>query len=137
VQIDGATETTSARVAEFNKVLSAESPALIFAHWPIDTHMDHQVASQLAYRAYLSLGGRARLYFFEVNTGIQSQGFTPNLYVDISTVLEKKSCFVRTQKPGRRRHLARPPRGDCDVERPRDGRERIGGVRPVASRSQE
>ena len=97
-QIDGATETTSARVAEFTKVLSAENPDLIFAHWPIDTHMDHQVASQLAYRAYLSLRGRARLYFFEVNTGFQSQGFTPNVCVDISTVLEKKKAALFAHK---------------------------------------
>ena len=38
------------------------------------------------------------MYFFEVNTGIQSQGFTPNLYVDISTVLEKKKAALFAHK---------------------------------------
>ncbi len=76
------------------KLLSAENPDLLFIHWPIDTHMDHQVASLLAIRAWMALSRRPRLYFFEVNSGSQSQGFLPNTYVDITPVLEKKKAAL-------------------------------------------
>src|SRR2546430_5220715 len=39
-QIDGATELTSAHVSAMTKLLSSENPDVVFAHWPIDTHMD-------------------------------------------------------------------------------------------------
>jgi LmbE family N-acetylglucosaminyl deacetylase len=97
-QIDGATEITRERVNDMTKLLSAEKPDLIFTHWPIDTHMDHQVASQLAYRAYLSLSPRPQMHYFEVNLGSQSQGFTPNVYVDITPVLEKKKNALFAHK---------------------------------------
>ena len=89
-QIDGATEFTRARVDEFTKTLLAEAPDVVFTHWPIDTHMDHQVASFLTIRAQMSNPQRFQLYFFEVNTGSQTQGFTPDVYVDVTAVLEKK-----------------------------------------------
>lgn len=89
-QIDGATEFIRARLDEFTKVLFAEAPDVVFTHWPIDTHMDHQVASFLTLRAQMSNPQRFHLYFFEVNTGSQTQGFAPNVYVDVTTVFEKK-----------------------------------------------
>jgi LmbE family N-acetylglucosaminyl deacetylase len=93
-QIDGATEVTKTHVDAMSRLLSSEKPDIVFAHWPIDTHMDHQVASFLAIRAVIALRPRPQLYFFEVNTGSQSQGFLPNTYVDISSVLEKKKAAL-------------------------------------------
>src|SRR5262249_48063717 len=93
-QIDGATEITHAHVEMMTKVLTEEQPDVIFTHWPVDTHMDHQVASMLAIRGWMSLGERPLLYFFEVNTGSQSQGFLPNTYVDVTPVLEKKKAAL-------------------------------------------
>src|SRR5206468_7099483 len=93
-QIDGATELNRAQVEAMTKLLAAESPDVVFTHWPIDTHMDHQVASFLAIRACMALRARARLYFFEVNSGSQSQGFVPNTYVDVSPVFEKKKAAL-------------------------------------------
>jgi LmbE family N-acetylglucosaminyl deacetylase len=89
-QIDGATEMNRSHVETMTKLLAEEQPDVLFAHWPVDTHMDHQVASFLAIRAWMASGERAQLYFFEVNTGSQSQGFLPNTYVDVTPVLEKK-----------------------------------------------
>ena len=97
-QVDGSTELNQARLEEFRKLLAAEAPDVVFAHWPIDTHMDHQVASVLAIRGYLALGGRARLYLFEVNTGSQSLGFAPNTYVDITAVVENKKSALFAHK---------------------------------------
>jgi N-acetylglucosamine malate deacetylase 1 len=101
-QIDGSTEFSGARVAEMQKLLSVEEPDLLFTHWPIDTHPDHQVASLLTIRAYLALAQRTQLYLFEVNTGSQSEGFVPNTYVDISSVLElkKSALFAHVSQDG-------------------------------------
>jgi LmbE family N-acetylglucosaminyl deacetylase len=102
-QIDGATEITRAHVEAMTKVLSEEQPDVVFTHWPVDTHMDHQVASMLAIRAWMALGERPALYFFEVNTGSQSQGFLPNTYVDIAAVVEKKkeALFAHVSQDGK------------------------------------
>src|SRR2546425_2170929 len=52
-QIDGATEVTHTHVDAMKRVLAAEHPDLLFTHWPVDTHMDHQVASMLTIRAWM------------------------------------------------------------------------------------
>lgn len=97
-QIDGATELNHARVDAFTKLLAAEAPDIVFTHWPVDTHMDHQIASLLAQRAAMALSKRPQIYFSEVNTGSQSQGFTPNVYVDITSVVEKKKAALFAHK---------------------------------------
>lgn len=93
-QIDGAADFTRVRVEEMRQLLAKENPDLVFTHWPVDTHMDHQAASLCAYRACLALPRRPQLYFFEVNSGSQTQGFTPNTYVDVTPVLEKKRAAL-------------------------------------------
>ncbi len=94
-QIDGATEVTRAHVAAMRRVLAGEHPDVVFTHWPVDTHMDHQVASVLTIRAWMAGDlGTSRLYFFEVNSGSQTEGFLPNTYVDISSVLEQKKAAL-------------------------------------------
>jgi LmbE family N-acetylglucosaminyl deacetylase len=92
-QIDGATELTHTHVDAMTRLLDAEHPDIVFTHWPVDTHMDHQVASMLAIRAWMNLR-TVRLYFFEVNLGSQTEGFFPNTYVDISPVLEQKKAAL-------------------------------------------
>jgi len=89
-QIDGATELSGPRTAQFTALLEAEKPDVVFAQWPIDTHPDHQVASQLVLRAWLGAARRFALYFFEVDTGHQSLGFAPTVYVDVGGQSERK-----------------------------------------------
>jgi len=94
-QIDGATEVTQPHVDAMRRLLAAAKPDVVFAHWPVDTHMDHQVASVLTIRAWMGGGLRtSRLYFFEVNSGSQTEGFLPNTYVDISSVVDKKKAAL-------------------------------------------
>jgi LmbE family N-acetylglucosaminyl deacetylase len=102
-QIDGSTEVTGARIEDMKKLLASEAPDLLFTHWPIDTHPDHQAASLLTQRAYFSMADRTQLYLFEVNTGSQSQGFVPNTYVDISSVVElkKSALFAHVSQDGK------------------------------------
>ncbi len=60
-QIDGATEFTRAHVEAMSRLLADEHPDILFTHWPVDTHMDHQVASMLtiALFAHVSQDGQA------------------------------------------------------------------------------
>jgi len=89
-QIDGATEVTRAHVDAMAKLMADQKPDVIFTHWPVDTHMDHQVASFLTTRSWMALRERPQLYFFEVDTGSQTEGFRPDTYIDVSAVLGKK-----------------------------------------------
>ena len=96
-QIDGATEVTKDQIDAMARLLAGNHPDVIFAHWPVDTHMDHQNASVLTIRAWMGLRA-AQLHFFEVNTGFQSEGFLPNTYVDISAVVEQKKAALFAHK---------------------------------------
>ncbi len=101
-QIDGATELNPAPVDAMHRFFATARPDIVFTHWPVDTHMDHQVASILTIRAWMNQP-TARLYFFEVNAGSQTQGFLPNTYVDISSVVEQKktALFAHVSQDGR------------------------------------
>jgi LmbE family N-acetylglucosaminyl deacetylase len=97
-QIDGATELTRARVDAMARLLDAEAPDVVFTHWPIDTHFDHEVASLLTIRAYVARERRFPVYFFEVNTGSQTMGFAAAHYVDITPMREKKKAALFAHK---------------------------------------
>jgi LmbE family N-acetylglucosaminyl deacetylase len=49
-------------------------------------------------RGCLALSTRPQLYLFEVNTGSQTFGFSPNTYVDITRTLEKKKSALFAHK---------------------------------------
>ncbi len=53
VQVDGHTEGSPSRYADFAKVLEAEHPDIVFTYWPIDTHRDHRAVSLLVYDAWV------------------------------------------------------------------------------------
>jgi LmbE family N-acetylglucosaminyl deacetylase len=101
-QIDGSTEVNASRVSQMQQLLAAQKPDVLFAQWPIDTHLDHQVGSLLTFHAYLDLAPRPELLFFEVNTGSQSLGFSPNRYVDVTKVTQKKkdALFAHQSQDG-------------------------------------
>lgn len=103
-QIDGATIMDNEWLAKVQKLLADEKPDLVFTHWPIDTHKDHQIASLLMIQTWVRSAKKFPLYFFEVCTGEQTQIFRPTDYVDISETQEQKRksvyCHVSQDPPG-------------------------------------
>ena len=83
-------EVTEAHYKEFGDALFDQKPDIVFTHWPIDTHPDHRAASMLTYEAWLRAGKKTPLYFYEVETGQQTQDFWPTHHVDITEVAERK-----------------------------------------------
>ena len=101
-QIDGSAEINNARYESFRKILEAEKPDVVFTQWPIDSHRDHRAASLLTYDAWLEGGRKCDLYYYEVETGIQTQVFQPTHYVDITGTESRKhaACTVHaSQQP--------------------------------------
>ncbi|HVN06398.1 MAG TPA: PIG-L deacetylase family protein [Bryobacteraceae bacterium] len=111
-QIDGATTVDRNTADTVTKLISDEDPAVVFTHWPIDSHLDHQAASTLAYRAWLAARGRFELYYYEVDLGSQTMGFHPTDYVDITAVrdLKKAALFAHKSQDGEAiyRHYHQP-----------------------------
>ena len=99
-QIDGSSEITANRYEEMYEFLKAEKPDVVITHWPVDGHRDHRICSILVYDAWIKLNKIFGLYYFEVESGTQSQNFTPTNFVDISRVIEKKheACFCHVSQ---------------------------------------
>ena len=83
-QIDGNTEVNKARYAEMKALIETEQPDMVITHWPIDSHRDHRTCSILVYDAWRQTGYAFDLYYGEVMTGLQTQTFAPNHWVDIT-----------------------------------------------------
>jgi LmbE family N-acetylglucosaminyl deacetylase len=99
-QIDGSTEITKDRYDDIYKFFEKENPDIIFTHWPVDTHRDHRICSILVYDAWLNLGKKSPLYYFEVESGIQTQNFSPSEYINIGPVITQKtaSCMAHASQ---------------------------------------
>ena len=89
-QTDGNAEVNKERYAEMKALIEAEQPDMVITHWPIDSHRDHRVCSILVYDAWRMTGRNFDLYYSEVMTGMQTQNFTPTLWVDITNYRDKK-----------------------------------------------
>lgn len=90
-QVDGSTEITKEKYNDVYRFFEKEKPDIVFTHWPVDTHRDHRICSVLVYDAWLRTGKKFSLYYYEVETGIQSQNFSPAEYMDISGVIDLKT----------------------------------------------
>jgi len=101
-QIDGNTELNKVRNEAATKLILAQNPDVVFTHWPLDSHQDHQVAGMLTLTAWMHCNKHFHLYFYEVNTGSETIGFSPTDYVDITDVREIKKAAMfahTTQEP--------------------------------------
>jgi LmbE family N-acetylglucosaminyl deacetylase len=102
-QIDGDTTMTNEWVQKMQALLNNEKPDIVFTHWPIDSHKDHQIASLLTIQSWIRAAHKFDLYFFEVCTGEQTLVFRPTDYVDISDTQEQKKksvyCHISQDPP--------------------------------------
>jgi LmbE family N-acetylglucosaminyl deacetylase len=87
-------------VGKMQQLIATEKPGLVFTHWPIDSHKDHQVASLLTIQTWMRSTEKFDLYFFEVCAGEQTMGFHPTDYVDIADVQQqkRKAVFCHTSQ---------------------------------------
>jgi LmbE family N-acetylglucosaminyl deacetylase len=93
-QMDGSSVVSNEWVARMEKLIAGENPDLVFTHWPIDSHKDHQCASLLTVQVWMRANVKFELYFFEVGTGVETMTFHPTDYVDITDVQELKRRAV-------------------------------------------
>lgn len=103
-QIDGDTVMNNDWVQKLQVLLEEEKPDMVFTHWPVDSHKDHQIASLLTIQCWIRAPHKFALYFFEVCTGEQTLIFKPTDYVDITAVQEQKRkavyCHISQDPPG-------------------------------------
>ena len=101
-QIDANTELNKKSIEDITKLVLMQQPDIVFTHWPLDTHQDHQVAGLLGFNAWAKSNRSFQLYYYEVNTGSETLDFTPTDYVDITSVRDRKKAAMfahKTQSP--------------------------------------
>ena len=103
-QIDGDSIINNDWLFTVQQLIEQEKPDIVFTHWPVDQHKDHQVASLLTIQTWIRVAQKFPLYFFEVCTGEQTLIFHPTDYVDISDTQEQKKkavyCHTSQDPPG-------------------------------------
>lgn len=103
-QIDGRAIVDAEHYGQFRRLLAAQRPDAVFTHWPIDNHADHRAMSMLVYDAWLNMGRKFALYYYEVSNGEDTVQFSPTHYVDISRTEPRKrlACYAHaSQSPDR------------------------------------
>ncbi len=95
-QVNGHAILDPAHFDEFRKIVEAERPDIFFTQWPIDHHRDHRAISALAFDAWVQMGKKFALYYYEVSNGEDTVQFSPADYVDISGVEPRKraACYA-------------------------------------------
>ena len=100
-QIDGDTQINKERYKEMKDLIDREKPDLVITHWPIDAHRDHRICSVLVYDAWRMSGHSFDLYYGEVMTGMQTQMFSPTVYVNIDSTVElKRKAYICHKSQG-------------------------------------
>ena len=99
-QVDGEAVIDREHTEAFRKLLGSESPEAVFTHWPIDDHADHRAMSMLVYDAWLRMGRRFALFYYEVSNGEDTLQFAPTHHVDITTAEPRKrrACFAHASQ---------------------------------------
>lgn len=85
---------------DFRKILEAERPDVVFTQWPIDAHRDHRATSALAFDAWLQMGKKFSLYYYEVSNGEDTLQFSPTHYVNITAneAVKRAACYAHASQ---------------------------------------
>jgi LmbE family N-acetylglucosaminyl deacetylase len=103
-ETDGEAVVDQAHYDAFHRLLESEKPDVVFTQWPIDNHRDHRATSTFVHDAWLRMGKRFALYYYEVSNGEDTLMFHPTDYVDISQTEARKraACYAHaSQSPDR------------------------------------
>ena len=119
-QIDGATEVNAREIERVTLLVKSEAPDVVFTHWPIDSHPDHQSASLLAIRAWYALKQSFLLYFFEVNAGSQTIAFRPTAHVDVTATRDAKRRALAAHESQRGDEIYRTHHEPMEIFRGRE-----------------
>ena len=92
---DGEIFADRALCEELAEHLRRLSPAAVFTLWPLDRHPDHAAVSHAAGKAALLSGYRGEWYYLEEDQGSQTFDFSPDIYVNISSVWARKCTVIR------------------------------------------
>lgn len=99
-QIDGRAVVDFDHYNSFRALLETEAPDVVFTHWPIDNHADHRAISLLVYDAWIRMGKKFALYYYEVSNGEDTVHFAPTHYIDITAAAERKrsACYAHASQ---------------------------------------
>ena len=97
-QVNGDAFFNQSGITRMHQLLIELKPDILFTHWPVDSHPDHQVASLLSYQSWLKMEKSFQIYYFEVNSGSQTMQFTPTDYIDITNVAAQKKNALYQHK---------------------------------------
>jgi LmbE family N-acetylglucosaminyl deacetylase len=103
-QVNGKAIVDHAHADDVKKLLEAEKADVLLTQWPMDNHADHRATFALVYEAWLGMGKKAALYFYEVSNGEDTLMFAPTHYVDITATQARKraACYAHaSQTPDR------------------------------------
>lgn len=109
-------------VKSVEKVKNAIKPDVIFTHYSGDLNLDHQLTSRAVLTATRPISGESvkSIYFFETPSstewGLHQSGncFSPNVFVDISPVFDKKIRALSAYKSESREYPH--PRSSENIE---------------------
>ena len=99
-QNNGQAVLDAAHFDEYLKILEAERPDVVITQWPLDQHRDHRATSALSFDAWLHLGKKFALYYYEVSNGEDTLQFSPTHYVDITAAEPHKraACYAHASQ---------------------------------------
>ncbi|MFB3893835.1 MAG: PIG-L deacetylase family protein [Phycisphaerae bacterium] len=97
-QIDAEVFASREACEQLAGIIRKLRPAAVFTLWPIDAHPDHAAVSIMARKAMKLAGSKAELVFFEAYFRSQASQFDPDMYVDITSVIERKMALVRCHR---------------------------------------
>jgi LmbE family N-acetylglucosaminyl deacetylase len=99
-QVNGKAVIDAAHYGDFQKLIAGEEPDALLTHWPIDNHPDHRCMFNLAFHAWLRLGKRFALYYYEVSNGEDTVQFSPDRYIDITETAAQKraACYAHASQ---------------------------------------
>jgi len=103
-QTNGRAVLDSSHFDDYRKILEVERPDVVFTQWPIDAHRDHRATSALTFDAWLKMGRRFTLYYYEVSNGEDTLQFAPTHYVNITATepVKRTACYAHaSQAPDR------------------------------------